>query len=107
MGEFQQYLNRRRLTPDGWMYFCRICGEYKLEDEFYKRSDTVFGKDYRCKIHYVKKNKDEDSEMDYLRLLPLKEQDFIDTQILLQTLGYEFGTDSPPVWIQFNQRHNL
>jgi hypothetical protein len=95
------------MTEDGWVYFCRICGEYKPESEFYKRKKTPFKTDSRCKIHYTKKEKGETSEMDYIKFLPLKEQDFIETQKVLQLLGYKVGENEEPVYIQFNKKYNL
>lgn len=89
--QFQQYLSRRILTKDGWCFFCRICGTYLPETDFYKSKNSNWGIDTRCKLHYGKKETDDD--MDYLKLDPLKEKDFIDTQKLLQKMGYKFGTD--------------
>lgn len=100
-------LNRRMWRDDGIYYFCRICGQYKHEDTFYKSKRTLWGLDTKCKIHYTKKDKDDDGEMDYLKLAPLKDEDFEDTQRFLERLGYKFGAEHPPVHIQFNQRHNI
>jgi hypothetical protein len=105
--EFERYLNRRMLTDKGWVYFCRICGEYKPEDEFYKKTDGVFGKDYKCKQHYTRKDPEDDGEMDYLKLNPLKETDFEGAQIVLERLGYKFGSEYPSVHEQFLTKHNL
>lgn len=91
--QFQQYLSRRVMSPDGWTFFCRICGNYLPETEFYKSKQSDWGIDTKCKLHYTKKDKDDDGEMDYLKLGPLKEKDFIDAQKLLTSMGYEFGTD--------------
>lgn len=107
MAEFEKYLNRRMWSDEGVLYFCRICGQYKLESEFYTRSDTAFGKDYKCKMHYTRKDEEHDPEMDYLKLNPLKEKDFEDAQRILQQLGYEFGSGTQSVHKQFLKRHNL
>lgn len=88
--QFEQYLSRRILGDNGFMYFCRICGEYKPESNFYKCKDSIWNLDTKCKIHYTRKEEDDDDNS-HLKLNPLKEQDFIDTQILLERMGYDFG----------------
>ena len=45
--------------------------------------------------------------MDYLKLDPIQDEDFTGVQRLLETLGYKFGIDTPPVYVQFNTRHNI
>lgn len=107
MGEFDSFLKRRMMTESGWQYFCRICGDYKNESEFYRRRTSPFKMDTRCKLHYTKRDTDDDKEMDYLKLAPLREEDFKQTQRVLQMLGYEFGEGSEPIHIQFNKKHNL
>lgn len=109
MGQEQIQINlkRRMLMEDGWNYFCRICGEYKPESNFYKSKTGLFKIDTRCKIHYEKKNKEETNEMDYLRLDPLTDNDFEGAQRLLERLGYKFGVGIPPVHIQFEIKHNI
>ena len=44
-------LNRRMWRDDGIYYFCRICGQYKHENTFYKSKRTLWGLDTKCKIH--------------------------------------------------------
>ena len=105
--KIQTNLKRRMLTDSGWIYFCRICGEYKPEDNFYKSKTGPFKIDTRCKIHYEKKNKEESNEMDYLKLNPLSDNDFEGAQRLLETLGYKFGMEHPPIYEQFNTKHNI
>ncbi len=108
MGEFERYLSRRMMDQQGyWLYFCRICGEYKPEGQFYKRESERFKIDTKCKIHYTKRDKDDDGEMDYLKLNPLKEEDFIGAQKLLMSMGYEYCKGCDPIHIQFKKRHNL
>ena len=107
MAEFDKYLRRRMWREDGLSYFCRICGQYKSEKEFYQSKTGPFRIDTKCKIHYQKNKNEENDGMEYLKLNPLKETDFIDTQKLLETLGYHFGPESPPVHLQFNKKHNL
>ena len=104
---FQQYLSRRILLDNGsWGFFCRICGEYKPEVEFYKSKEGKWGLDSRCKMHYKRKEEDDDPEMDYLKLNPITEDDFIGTQKILERLGYEFG-NGESVHNQFMKKHNL
>ena len=59
------YLKRRMLTDDGWVYFCRMCGKYIPQTQFYKSSKTPFGIDTKCKLHYSHK-KDEKIQMSKL-----------------------------------------
>jgi len=100
-------LRRRMWREDGIYYFCRICGTYMREDLFYKSKRTPFKIDTKCKSHYTKREADDDGEMDYLKLNPIRDEDFKGTQRILEQLGYKFGVEHPPVYIQFNQRHNL
>lgn len=104
--EFEKQLSRRVLTEDGWSFFCRICGEYKPESDFYKSTKTKWGIDVKCKLHYTRKNNDDDGEMNYLKLNPIKESDFVETQKLLEKLGYEFNGEES-VHQQFMKKHNL
>ena len=103
--QFEQYLSRRILGDNGFMYFCRICGEYKPENEFYKSKNSVWSLDTKCKIHYTRKENDEDDNP-HLKLNPLKEQDFIDTQIFLEKMGYDFS-NGISVHEQFLTKHKL
>lgn len=101
-------LKRRMLNADGFFYyFCRNCGTYLPETNFYKSKTGPFKISTQCKLHYSKKTKDESDEMDYLKLDPIQDEDFQGVQRLLETLGYQFGVDIPPVHIQFNTRHNI
>jgi hypothetical protein len=107
MGEFDEYLNRRMLTEQGWVYFCRICGEYKPQQEFYNRKDTKFGIETRCKIHFTKKGKDDEGGDNHLKLAPLRKDDFLGAQKLLEGLGYKFGVNELTVYQQFLSKHNI
>lgn len=110
MGKEQINMNlrRRMLGDDGFFYyFCRNCGTYLPETNFYKSKTGPFKISTQCKLHYGKKNKDESDEMDYLKLDPIQDSDFYGTQDLLERLGYKFGIDVPPVHIQFSKKHNL
>lgn len=104
--QFQQYLSRRILGDNGFQYFCRICGEYKPENDFYKSKESIWKVDTKCKIHYTRKEKDDDPEMDYLKLNPLKENDFVETQKLLERMGYDFSTGES-IHDQFLKKHKL
>lgn len=107
MAEFDRYLKRRILTDEGWTYFCRICGTYKPQEDFYTRKTGNFRIDSRCKEHYTRKTDNDDPSMDYLKLDPLKENHFHQTQTVLQNLGYRFGPNEEPIFIQFKKKHNL
>ena len=105
--EFEKYLSRRMWTEEGVVYFCRICGSYLPESNFYKKNDTPFKIDSRCKLHYSKKEKDDDGSMDYLKFNSLTEKDFMNTQMLLERMGYTFGVDKPTVHEQFMKKYKL
>lgn len=100
-------LRRRMMTNEGWVYFCRNCGTYLPETNFYKSKTGPFKISTQCKLHYSKKDKDESDEMDYLKLDPIQDEDFQGVQRLLETLGYKFGVDIPSVHNQFLKRHNI
>ncbi len=101
-------MNRRFIGPDGsWFLFCRLCGEYKPENEFYNSKDGKFGKTYKCKQHYQRTNEPVDSEFNYLNLKPLTENDFIETENLLRRLGYKVGPNELPIWRQFEIKHKI
>lgn len=104
---FQQQLSRRIMGNDGlWLVFCRSCGKYKPETEFYKKKSNAWGVDSRCKIHFNRKDQDDDGSYDYLKLNPITEKDFKDTQELLIKLGYRFDTEET-IHSQFLKKHNL
>ena len=105
MSKIEKNLKRRMWREDGVYYFCRICGTYLNENNFYKSTRGPFKIDTKCKLHYTSKDKDDDGEMNYLKLNPLTDSDFEGAQRVLETLGYSFDMDSPPIHIQFNQRH--
>jgi hypothetical protein len=102
-----RFLKRRMWREDGIYYFCTLCGDYKLETEFYNSKDTNFGKTYKCKLHYKKDQIKEEETNEYLRLSTLTDEDFAGAQRLLETLGYKFGADQLPVWKQFILKHKL
>ncbi len=109
MGEdrISRFQNRRLMTPDGWVYFCKLCGDYKPESEFYKNKAGHFGITYKCKEHYKISKIKPDKSTEHLKLNKLTDEDFEQTQKVLERLGYEFGPNSLPVWQQFNKKHNL
>lgn len=102
------YLKRRIWKADGVYYFCRACGDYLLESNFYPDKQKNFGVSYTCKLH-TKRNKktDEDKEYDYLKMSRITDSDFDETQKLLENLGYRFGNTELPVYEQFKKKHNL
>jgi hypothetical protein len=104
--EFKKYLSRRMWTEQGVVYFCRICGEYLPENQFYKRNDTPFKIDSRCKIHYSRKEDNDNGEMDYFKLNSLTENDFVQTQIILEKMGYKFGIEES-VHEQFLKKYKI
>ena len=103
--QFEQYLSRRMMGETGWVYFCRQCGEYLPEGQFYKSKESKWGLDSRCKIHHSRKDIDDDGEMSYLKLNPISETDFIETQQFLQRIGYTFSGES--VNEQFLKKYKL
>lgn len=108
MGKVSLFQNRRIWRKDGIYYFCGLCGDYKIESDFYKSKHTPFGITYKCKIHYrSNKGGETDSSMDYLSLTSLKDSDLEETQLVLERLGYKFGPDQLPVWRQFEIRHGI
>ena len=108
MGRVTSFQNRRIWRNDGIYYFCSFCGVYKIESVFYKSKQTPFGVTYKCKMHYrTEKGVKTDNTMDYLSLSTLKDSDFEQTQLFLERLGYKFGPDQLPVWMQFEIRHGF
>jgi len=101
---FKQYLSRRMMSKDGWVYFCRQCGTYLPEKDFYKRKDTPWGLDVSCKNHGQKIKTEYDPEMEYLKLNPLTEQDFYETQEVLKMMGFCFDCGKT-VHEQFMEKH--
>lgn len=105
--KFETYLSRRIIGPkDGPLFFCRLCGKYQPENQFYKKKGGKWGLDSKCKIHYTRNNEDDDPEMNYLKLDPIKESDFKNVQELLISLGYSFDKGIS-IHQQFKNKHNL
>lgn len=107
MSNVNEFLSRRMMTEEGWVYFCRQCMVYKPQSEFYRRTDSKFGIEERCKLHRKTKTDKSDPSTSYLKLNGVKDSDFVETENLLISLGYKICPDCPPVWEQFNKRHNL
>jgi hypothetical protein len=100
-------ITRRFMGEDGqWHLFCRACGKHRPENEFYNKKNSPFGKDSRCKLHFNKKEKDDDTSTNYLKLNPLTENDFKEAKQLLIRLGYDFDSDVS-IHQQFMLKHNL
>lgn len=102
----KKYQNRRIMTDEGWKYFCNQCGDYKIESDFYNSKHTPFGITYKCKEHFRYEEKTE-KDTEHLKLNPITDSDLDETKVVLMRLGYEFGPDKPPVWEQFNTKHNI
>lgn len=101
----KEFINRRIWDKDnGLSYFCSICGMYKPEKEFYNRKNSTWGKEPRCKLHFTKRDKDDDRNDSHLKLQRVTKDDFIGARLLLQKLGYDTSKD---VHEQFKKRHNL
>jgi hypothetical protein len=103
---FEKHLNLRIMGKDGWLYFCRQCGDYLPFNNFYKRKNTPWGIDSTCKNHGKKLKIDYDADMEYLKLNPITENDFIEMRDFLTKLGYDFNGDKS-VHEQFMEKHNL
>ena len=104
--QFEYHLSRRMLGDNGyWLFFCRGCGTYLPETEFYKNKTNRWGLDSRCKIHHSRRDADDDGEMSYLKLNPITEEDFIETQEFLQKIGYTFTGET--VNQQFLKKYKL
>lgn len=101
-------LHRRMLTDNGWIYFCRVCGKFLPEENFYKQPRGRFGLNSKCKLHFGnQKTEPVDKEMEYLKLGPIQDEDFQGVQEFLGKLGYEFGPNADPIYKQFEQKHNI
>jgi hypothetical protein len=105
--KINSYLNRRIWREDGTYYFCRLCGDYKHENEFYNSKHTPFGKTYKCRIHYSKTGDAVDDESEHLKMNPITDSDFEGAETVLKNLGFTFGPGELPVWKQFEIKHKL
>ena len=106
MGDgLDKYQSRRVLTARGWEFFCRICGDYQPESQFYKKKDSKWGLAHSCKIHSTRKG-DEDKDMEHIKFDPLKESDFVGAKKLLEALGYDTNSEKS-VHQQFMERRGL
>ena len=102
------YLNRRLWKADGIYYFCRLCGDYLHESNFHNDKSKAFGVSYMCKIHKRKdKITEADKEFEYLKMSRITNDDFEQTQILLERMGYKFGPYELPVHEQFKIKYKI
>ena len=101
---FQQHLNLRMMSNDGWLYFCRQCGDYLPEDQFHKRKGTTWGYNSSCKNHGQHIKTEYDADMEYLKLNPITENDFIEMRKFLKQMGYCFDCGKT-VHEQFLDKH--
>jgi hypothetical protein len=107
MSIFENQMSRRYLGEDGyWYLFCVSCGKHRPETEFYNKKGSTFGKTSRCKLHFSKKDKDDDGSMDYMKLSPLTESDFKGARDVLIKLGYTFDSELS-IHEQFMLKHGL
>ena len=106
MGKFDKQLSRRILGEDGWLFFCRICGKYQLETDFYKKKDSKWGIDSKCKLHYQRNTEEDEKGMEHLKLDPIKEEDFKNVQELLELMGYTFN-GKKTIHEQFVEKNKL
>lgn len=106
--QFIQKLSRRMLLDDGWHLYCIKCGKYLHESKFIKDPATSWGYKSSCnKCKNVKSiDLDDTVDMKHLKLSPLKERDFIETQVFLEAIGYDFHTNMT-VHEQFMKKHGL
>lgn len=103
----KEFLNRRIWDKDnGLSYFCTICGQYKPEKDFYKSKKLKWGVEHRCKIHFTKRDPDDDGENEHLKFNRLTEKDFEGARLLLQQLGYRTSGDES-VYEQFINKHKI
>lgn len=101
----RELINKRIWDKDhGVSYFCPICGKYKPEKEFYKRKNSKWGVESKCRIHFSKRDKDDKGENDHIKFSRLTEKDFVGARKLLQQLGYDTTKD---IHSQFKKKHNL
>ncbi len=47
--KFEELLSRRIMGEQGWEFFCRLCGKYQPEQQFYKKKGGKWGLDSKCK----------------------------------------------------------
>jgi len=78
--KFEELLSRRIMGEQGWEFFCRLCGKYQPEQQFYKKKGG--------------------------KLDPIREEDFKNTAELLCSLGYNFD-NGISIHKQFCKKHNL
>ena len=101
---FEQHLNLRIMGKDGWLYFCRQCGDYLPENQFHKRKGSTWGYNSSCKNHGQQVKSEYDPDMEYLKLNPISEADFIEVKQFLIKLGYCYDCGKT-VHEQFMERH--
>ena len=101
----KEFLNRRIWDKEnGLSYFCSICGQYKPEKDFYRSKRSKWGVEPRCKLHFTKRDKDDDRQDSHLKFTRITEEDFIQARNLLQLLGYDTNKD---ISKQFKIKHKI
>lgn len=105
-----KYERRRVMGKDGWLYFCRQCGDYFPYKDFHKRKNTYWGINASCKKHHkvnkVQKSSLEKEDVSHLKLQPITEDDWVQVRVLLKRLGYCYDCGKT-IHQQFMERHNL
>ena len=98
--KLKKNLGLRFINDDGvMMYFCKMCGIWKDEKSFYTNKKGVFGKNEVCRSHYLKNNrlsqedKQAERENKHLRYEKLCDEDFENTRIFLESIGYQYHTE--------------
>lgn len=100
-----EYVNRRIWDKEkGLSYFCKICGQYKPEKDFYKSKRSKWGVEPRCKLHFTKRDEKDDPNDNHLKFQRLTEEDFKQARRLLKLIGYD---TSKNISEQFNKKHNI
>jgi len=103
---FDKYLSRRMMGDTGWMYFCRQCGMYRPEEEFKKVKNTYWGLSPSCRLHNKTSSGKLEKDTEYLVFRNISEQNFIETQKVMEALGFNYG-QGKTVHQQFCEKHNL
>lgn len=100
-----KYERRRIMGVNGWLYFCRQCGDYFPYKDFHKRKNSYWGINASCKKHNKVQDKVEDSDdMSHLKLQPITEDDWVQVRSLLKSLGYCYDCGKS-IHQQFMDRH--
>lgn len=104
----KELVNRRIWHAEwGLSYFCSICGEYLPEKNFYTSKRNKWGVETRCKLHFTKKDPDEDFDTTHLKFSKVTEKDFIGAREILKSLGYDTTDPHHSIHQQFMEKYKL